>query len=129
VLRRNAHGHSRKPIAWAVLEGLSDNSKSRPAEKGLGTEVGIVVAGALGTCARVRFNGRSAVLSGICHRGPDQGNRNATATGGLAHGYAWDDPNVLVIDARRRTRRLNSRKLPAGRDGNPTNGITAFEGK
>ena len=60
--------------------------------------------------------------------GADQRHRDAAAAFVLAHGDARDDPDIDVVDPRRRARAVDAPELVPGRDGDPADGVVALEG-
>jgi len=103
--------------------------ESRATEQGLGTEVDVVITRPRGAGARVCLDGGSAVLACVRHRRPDQQERDAASTGGLAYGNTRDNPDVLAIDAGSRARCLDAREFGPGSDSDPPDRLIAFEGE
>ena len=127
--RRFAHSEAGKPTAGSVGKGTAHYFEAGTLEEGLSTEEDVVVAGAPAAGAGVGFDCGCAVVKCVFGRSTDEFHGYTLTARFFAHCHAWDNPNVLIVDAWSGPRFLNPGEFIPGCDGNPAYGPFFAEGE
>ena len=79
--------------------------------------------------ARVSLDCGCALPGRVLHRCADERERDASTAGAWTHGDARNDPDILVVDARRGARRFDAPVFGPQSDRDPAHGLVALERK